>query len=265
MVEKGWKWSVANGKKAKIWGDPWLNDLSCPRILTPNPGDGRWTHVSDLIDGVHMVWKESVINEVFLQRDAVQILSIPLSTTGVVDKRIWKDTSDGKFSVKSAYVLAKEMVQQKRSNSAMRGQPSGESEDDGKWRRVWHAHCPMKIKLFLWRSLQNILPVNVALAQKRIHVDSLCPVCGMEEETASHMLLRCHRASKVWTLSPFRLRPEELLSTQFGEIWSRLGAISKGEDKWHALGLFATICWHVWKARNDWVFNRRWIEETGFG
>lgn len=88
-----------------------------------------------------------------------------------------------------------------------------------------------------------------------------CPVCGLADETATHVHMGCERASKVWLLSPFRFRPETLSTTQFWEIWTRLGSTTDGGQRRELLGLFAFICWYVWRARNDWVFNKKWIGE----
>lgn len=190
-----------------------MSDIGYPKILTPKPSDNSWTHVGDLINHDRMVWKDAVIKEVFLQRDVEQILCIPLSTTGLIDKCIWRGTASGQFSVKSAYVIAKELVLARRANN-ISGQVSGMEEDEDMWKRVWYMRAPTKIKMFLWRCLHEIIPVNRVLTHRHMPVDPICPLCGLAEETPSHMLLNCVRASKVWVLSPLQLRPELMSSAQ---------------------------------------------------
>lgn len=90
------------------------------------------------------------------------VSQVPTTTTGVQDKRIWARNPNGKFSVKSAYVIAKEIEQRARNDA--RGWTSGGGGDEGKWKRIWQINAPMKIKSFLWRCIQNILLVNTALA-----------------------------------------------------------------------------------------------------
>lgn len=160
-----------------------------------------------------MVWNKQVVEEVFVQRDVELILSVPLSTTGLADKCIWKDTNSGEFIVKSAYVIAKDLVQLRRATRSG-GQSRGVEEDAYIWKKVWHMRAPTKIKMFLWRRLHDIVPVNRALTQRHLPVDPICSLCGMARETPSHMLLNCVRASKVWVLSPFRLRPELMGTAQ---------------------------------------------------
>ncbi|KAG5563627.1 hypothetical protein RHGRI_006166 [Rhododendron griersonianum] len=89
-------------------------------------------------------------------------------------------------------------------------------EDEDMWKRVWYMRAPTKIKMFLWRCLHEIIPVNRVLTHRHMPVDPICPLCGLAEETPSHMLLNCVRASKVWVLSPLQVRPE-LVETRIME------------------------------------------------
>lgn len=87
-------------------------------------------------------------------------------------------------------------------------------------------------------------------------------MCGLGPETTSLMLLHCEQSVRVWLLSPFRFRLEVLAANQIGNMWSNLGTSDFGGDKWKMLGLFAIICWNLWKARNEWVFKQVWVEEA---
>lgn len=156
--------------------------------------------VRDLIDMERKVWKEDVVKEVFNQRDVDQILKIPISTTGVPDKRIWVGFTTGRFG-------AKDLLDAQRGNAIVRGQTSGTIGDDGKWKRIWRIKAPMKVKTFF----------NNAMFQRRVSVDPICSLCGMCPETIDQMLFICYRAIKVWLLSPFRFRPELLSRTELDE------------------------------------------------
>lgn len=106
----------------------------------------------------------------------------------------------------------------------MHGQTSGVDDGDGKWS-------------FLWLSVQNILPVSNALARQRLPIDPICCTClwygTRKAETTSHMLLHCERAVKVWILSPLRFRPEVLVDTEIGHMWTEIGVLKQYEgEKW---------------------------------
>ncbi|KAI8556834.1 hypothetical protein RHMOL_Rhmol05G0286200 [Rhododendron molle] len=53
-----------------------------------------------------------------------------------------------------------------------------------------------------------------------------------------------------------------MVKTQLGELWNHLRSRNCGEEKEKMLGLFAIICWNVWKGRNGWLFKKTWLEET---
>lgn len=162
--------------------------------------------------------------------------------------------ANGQFTLKSAYVGAKEMLEGQSGNASTTGQRSGTSGDEGKWKRIWRIKAPMKVKHFMWRSIPNILPVNNAIFQRKTPMDPMCPLFGMCPESVNHMLFNCNRATKVWLVSPFRFRPEVMVRTQLDEIWSSMGNLSKGQDLGRMLGLFASLCWQIRKSRTERVF-----------
>lgn len=67
-----------------------------------------------------MEWDEAAVRDNFSGRDVEQILSIP-----VLDRRIWRGTISGKFSVKSAYVIAKDVVKGNQGQLVGNAQTSG--------------------------------------------------------------------------------------------------------------------------------------------
>nr|POE69062.1 hypothetical protein CFP56_76076 [Quercus suber] len=71
-----------------------------------------------LIDAENGEWKADLIWEVFLEHEADSILSIPLSTLLPVDKLVWAAAANGKFSVKSAYNLARSGEKKDRGESS---------------------------------------------------------------------------------------------------------------------------------------------------
>lgn len=90
---------------------------------------------------------------------------------------------NGSFKVKSAYnlsMLLKDNVSTATSKSL--------STDPAFWKRCWTLGMPIKIKIFLWRVLQNIIPTKANLLIKGILEDASCPLCGSCDEHVGHLL-----------------------------------------------------------------------------
>lgn len=178
---------------------------------------------------------------------------------------LWRGTTTGTFSVKSAYLIAKEMVQMRRNKSKTRGKLAveGTVRVNGReygtfkswnffygdvimiyflWMMVWWGNK------FQWRANAQ----SVGWNRKRLHtcsLDAKGPVV-------------------FWILSPFRFRPEELASTSQlarGDMGQLVGWFWKGRSK---NGL-CWVCWWQWSVdtfgrleMHAWVFKMEWTEET---
>lgn len=114
------------------------------------------TMVSDLLIEDLNQWDRDKIFRNFEKNEATQIVSIPLSTTGLADKFNWHQEKNGCYLVKSAYHLF--------YNERDKGRPSGSStSDDELWKQIWKVPLPNSIRNFLWRLAKNILPTRVNL------------------------------------------------------------------------------------------------------
>ena len=91
------------------WGDKWLPSPSTFKVVSPRLFMHADTRVSELISHVPVVWKMQVIDTLSLPHEADIIKSIPLSTHSPPGKLIWAATTNGLFSVRSAYRLAMEV------------------------------------------------------------------------------------------------------------------------------------------------------------
>ena len=105
LVIKGMHWRVGNGASIKIWQDKWLPGVSSHRVLSPRMFLSADMNVVDLIDSGTAKWKNEVIDSLFIPYEAELIKSIPLSATLPVDKIVWVETTNGNFTIRSAYKL----------------------------------------------------------------------------------------------------------------------------------------------------------------
>ena len=98
---------MGSGESISIWKDKWTATPSTYYIVSPQRILPMEVKVDVLIDAENGEWKADLIREVFLEHEADSILSIPLGTILPADKLVWTAAANGKFSVKSAYNLAR--------------------------------------------------------------------------------------------------------------------------------------------------------------
>jgi hypothetical protein len=108
--------------------------------------------VSMLIDKDTGWWDHNVIDECFNEEEARAIKAIPLSCTNQEDRMIWSGTTNGLFSVKSGYHLAKEDLEHSKAGS------SNGFHNSDIWKMIWKLKGPNMEKHFIWRACHDILP-----------------------------------------------------------------------------------------------------------
>uniref|UniRef100_A0A2N9EZD0 Uncharacterized protein n=1 Tax=Fagus sylvatica TaxID=28930 RepID=A0A2N9EZD0_FAGSY len=89
--------------------------------------------VECLFNPVTRTWNNSLLETEFLPDDVIAIKGIPLSSRPSPDRLIWKATSHGNYSVKSAYHLMKAEVD--------KANPSCSSNPNSK---LWSCNNPRK-------------------------------------------------------------------------------------------------------------------------
>jgi hypothetical protein len=187
----------------RIFRDNWLPRPDALK-LEGRKGHTRRRWVSELINPVTREWDEAMVRECCFPRDAEAILSIKLPARSCDDFVAWQPESNGIFSVRSAYRLGL----QPTIDTLGRGQSSSEpSGDRGVWNLVWKAKVPQKLRVFAWKAATDSLVVRLGLHRRIPTVDPVCSICGQEDESSHHALLRCTLARalrdetrKVWTL-----------------------------------------------------------------
>ncbi|XP_065626835.1 uncharacterized protein LOC136066441 [Quercus suber] len=110
-------------------------------------------------------------------------------------------------------------------------------------------NVPNKVKHFAWKACRNILATKENLRRRNITKDSICEVCGKQEESTSHLFWFCDHAKEVWSsckLSfPFEIQP----SWDYMDV---MWFLQKWEEaRPGLLERIVMICWGIWKNRNE--------------
>ena len=95
--------------------------------------------VADLIDSSTAKWKTEVIDSLFIIAHETKLIkSIPLSATLLADKIVWAKTTNGNFTVRSAYKLAVSLFKSRNCGTTFDGILLRKF-----WKKLWS--CPFLI------------------------------------------------------------------------------------------------------------------------
>jgi hypothetical protein len=186
-------------------------------------------------------WDMRLIEEIFLPFEANIISQIPLRGIHRPDRQIWAHSSNGMFSVQSAYKMLMEDLKAKES-----GTSSTTQRWKAFWKNLWSVKVPRKIKVFMWKACSNILPTCTKLFDRKIVSNYSCSVCGDAPETREHIFMECQAASNAWKAFPTyssTLHPGMNFMDWIEEILAKLNHPE--------IEIFYTTAWFIWRHRNE--------------
>ncbi|XP_010424493.1 PREDICTED: uncharacterized protein LOC104709611 [Camelina sativa] len=245
LVNKGLIIRVGSGESISIWTDPWVPAQSPRRAFSKGPLKDSSLQISHLIDCHMNTWRMDMLKEHFAPEDVDLIGAIPLESCRPQDSLGWHFTKSGKYTVKSRYDT--ELFAASRLSTVSR---SG-LEITPLLAGVWGAHCPPKIKRFMWQVLTGCILVSANLRRRGIACDSGCVRCGAEEETINHAIFCCPPARQVWALAQVPVGPDSLpTESVYANVDHFLDSTNPGSQ----IKNFPWLMWYIWKARNARVF-----------
>ena len=246
VIRKGTRWWVDNGKRIHIWEDKWLPTPTTHKVISTPRDFGDFPMVSSLINENSKWRKLDLVKALFLQFEANEILKIPLRHSLPEDPLIWLGNRKGSFSVKSAYYIARELVEFEAT-----GASSSNHLASPFWKKIWHVNVPPKVKIFAWRVCLDGLPTMLNLRRRGLNIAGFCQICDKELESISHALFHCNHTKKTWSCwsdchvniySPTR---------DFIGITSQIMEKGSSTD----FGLFFMAAWSIWGNRNNAIHN----------
>ncbi|XP_073139140.1 uncharacterized protein [Henckelia pumila] len=227
-AEPGIRWRIGCGE-VSFWDDRWLGDtpLSSRCIVR---GDRGACVSSFLSEGA---WNFDTLCAFVPSALAEEIAQIPI-VVDEPDVALWIHSSDGAFSVRSAW----EQVRP-------RGQVLGFLTPCwGRWMRP-------TMSFFLWRFWHRWLPVDEVLQRRGFTLASKCQCCE-RAETLTHVFINSPLARSVWHFfgAIFRVHiPDTEDFRLFFSAWKRGREWSPGGNVKEFLPF--VVLWFLWTARND--------------
>ncbi|XVF22870.1 hypothetical protein REPUB_Repub12eG0208500 [Reevesia pubescens] len=240
IVAKGCSRLVLNGKQTNFWYDEWLTDkplaACCERQI---PLGMTRLMVSDCWDGT--AWNRETMS--LLPNGLQETLSLVQPLQEGDDKTIWTGSSNGVFSVKSAYDL---MV------SASHQSPV--------WNQIWKLDVLPRVKSFLWLLNHNRLLTKEQCHRRGLLPDTICSRCLIDAEDRLHLLRDCPDSRLIWSYWFRGVHLDHFCSLNFND-WlmynlRRKNVFVDQGIQWPIL--FSYICWFIWSFRNKSIF------EVGF-
>lgn len=106
------------------------------------------------------------------------------------------------------------------------------------------------VQTFLLKVCNNSLPTCENLHERKIILDTLCPVCGLFSETIGHVLWSCSAATAVWMECTRRIQKLSIVESDSLLFIEALFSLLEDED----LELVFFLSRRLWLRRNIVVF-----------
>ncbi|XP_074313399.1 uncharacterized protein LOC141648569 [Silene latifolia] len=202
--------------------------------------------VAGLLDA-NGVWRDDLINSLFLSFERDRIYSIRISTQRPSDSWFWVAEKDGIYTVKSAY---RRLVGDKSELEV--GGASNWVREKWLWNRLWKIPVWPRVKLFFWQLCSEALATRANIAARIRGECLLCSFCNSRLESSLHIFRDCSLARRVWE----GLGMEEDDGEDGGGVRDWI------EARWREMGpreqaRLMVGCWALWEHRNKVVFDDR--------
>ncbi|KAH9726440.1 reverse transcriptase domain-containing protein [Citrus sinensis] len=231
-IIRGSRIQIGGGRQTVIGSAPWLPDKDNSFISSTIPANITAATVDSLMVPNQRKWDYDVVKDIFNGRDRDLIFRIPLGSRRDHDTWFWLPDSKGLYTVRSYYRMLDSLLPPPSSSA---------------WRKLWQLPVPAKVKNFLWRAMANVIPTSDNLLQRRVEVQTLCPICHSSSESILHILVTCHFAKSCWISSVIGFNGTCLTFVQWMEDLF-------GRCTLNDCSLAGMICWGLWLNRNNKVW-----------
>ncbi|CAN1165271.1 Putative ribonuclease H protein At1g65750, partial [Linum perenne] len=238
----GLSWGIHNGRKVNFWKEKWVDSRKIiAEIVTPPPELENWT-VADFCseEGQWSVGRLSGILPHSLLREVLG-MTPPNCDLGE-NIPIWGIEPKGGYTVKSGYLLAKDLAL---------------TETDNRWKLIWRWKGPQRVQHFLWLMGKGRLLTNEERCRRHLATNNECGICPGLSESCLHITRDCLLAKQVWCRSLNILETDNFFRSNFDDWWS--GNLL---DKRKASRFWVT-CWVLWRNINERIFGGRTLNTTG--
>ncbi|KAF7844395.1 reverse transcriptase [Senna tora] len=256
LLNRGIRKNIISGRGTKFWWDDWVSFGPVRNhIIGPLNKDEDRLSVYDVAEGVGE-WKWDLLSFDLPNCIKRKIYSVAcIRDHREQDRKAWKLSPSGSFSLKTAYALAC------CNHSNIFGETG--SKLDLRW--VWKLNCYPKVRMFVWQCWMNGLPCKTNIAAKGVMINIVCPLCASNVESLAHLFVNCSVVKKVWTgmkisalLIPFDHCFRTWLSDNANLNSVKVMGVPLGT-------IFVFGLWEIWLGRNALVFDSKVFDPVLIG
>ncbi|CAL8078089.1 unnamed protein product [Prunus armeniaca] len=180
LLDKRLIWRLGKGDKVKFWRDKWISDVPLMQTVDLAHDLNSNSLVSDFF--VNGWWDVEKLRSVLPEEWVQKVIGCSTDFQGILeDCQIWKPTSNGFFSVKSAYSLLFQ----------------GANWLNPWWRALWKLRIPPKLQIFFWLVFQEKILSNEQRVRRHLVGNCACDYYKWSIESTLHILRDCSRARKA--------------------------------------------------------------------
>ena len=150
--------------------------------------------VSALIDHDTKRWRRDRLERIFLPFEVEAILNIPICYHAQEDQLIWVGNKNGTFTVKSAYYVARKILEGNSRENHLLETKSFVMEKDVA------LNILAKVRIFVWRLCLDAIPTMLNLSKSGVQVEPICPLCKDDVESIEHAIFKRDIASGGWKM-----------------------------------------------------------------
>lgn len=243
---------LGNGRKASFWNSRWLqngvlSDLF-PSLYKHSRRKNRTVAealtLNTWVRDVDHSLTQSLIAEFLALWEMLEDIHLHEERE---DRIVWRFTSDGQYTARSAYNAQFEDL--------TRCAPA---------ELTWTAKAPPKCRFFCWLMLRNRIwtPARLQLRQWPNHY--FCQLCFRSLETTCHLFMECPVSRTLWTQIAVwatipSLLPDEWVTADTLKDWFlNMVTAAPRASRQAAISLYMLVCWEIWCERNRRIFRSQY-------
>lgn len=121
------------------------------------------------------------------------------------------------------------------------------------YNKLWRIHFPTKIKLLVWQATWSYIPTFEVLHQRWLLNVSLCPKCGIVDESLLHAFRKYLASVNIWKDLSF----EWVVTSTEASFWGWVTWVFKYYSD-ESVRVFCCLMWAIWFDRNQWVHEKKY-------